>query len=110
MRSLFVVFVITVVAGIGYRVLSALQAARRLDARLAIEIRDKLSFLFAEYGFHIVPNEDGLPNSMDAAKATIEGGNVRLRFLTGRGDLTVDVSPRYAPTDLARTFLGGDGD
>jgi hypothetical protein len=72
---------------------------QKLDGRLAQEIREKLPFLFSEYGAHFVPTESRYPRVMDAAVVTVEAGNLRLLFLTGRGDLTVRIAPRHAPSD-----------
>src|SRR5262249_7294317 len=95
------VLVSSIIVGVGYRLsLSIIRSSpRRLDGHLATEIRDKLPFLFSEHGATIVRNDPGLRRSMDAAYVTIEAENLRLQFLTGRGDLTVKVAPRHAPAD-----------
>lgn len=74
-------------------------SGRKSDARLAEEIQNKLSFLFSEHGARIVPNEGRLRRGMDFAYTTIEVGNLRLHFITGRGDLAVRIAPKHAPSD-----------
>jgi hypothetical protein len=74
-------------------------SGRKSNARLAEEIENKLSFLFSEHGARIVPNEGRLRRGMDFAYTTIEVGNFRLHFITGRGDLAVRIAPKHAPSD-----------
>jgi len=72
---------------------------RKADARFSKEIREQLSFLFTEYGAGLGPTEGRLRRIMDSAYATVEAGNLRLQFVSGRGDLTVRVAPKHAPSD-----------
>jgi hypothetical protein len=69
-----------------------------LNRRFAQEIRAELSFLFKQHGARLVPGpvERAL---FDAAWVTVEAENLRLHFLRGRGDLTVRVAPKHAPSD-----------
>jgi hypothetical protein len=67
--------------------------------RFAKDIRTHLSFLFAEHGAQIIPNE-GLPfpPGFDAAYVTVAVETLLFCFVSGRGDFDVRVASKFAPT------------
>ena len=84
--------------------------ARQNEQRFAEDIRTCLAFLFSEYGATVVPNEGvPFPLSFDRAYVTVAVGNLRLRFVRGRGDFSVRVASAFAPNDWEDFQLVSDG-
>ena len=74
--------------------------ARQHEQRFADDIRSYLLFLFSEHGAKVIPNEGvPFPPSFDGAYVTVAVGNLRLRFIRGRGDFSVRVASAFAPND-----------
>jgi hypothetical protein len=72
--------------------------ARRAQERFAQEIRERLPFLFAEYGGQIVPNEGiRFPPRMGYSCVTIAIEHLLLRFCRN-GEFRVDVASRVDST------------
>jgi hypothetical protein len=84
--------------------------ARQTEQRFAEDIRNYLAFLFSEHGARVIPNEGvPFPPSFDGAYVTVAIGNLRLRFIRGRGDFTVRVASAFAPNDWEDFQLVADG-
>ncbi|MCU1271780.1 MAG: hypothetical protein JWN74_3074 [Acidobacteriaceae bacterium] len=84
--------------------------ARREEQRFAEEIRIHLAFLFSEHGAQVIPNEGvPFPPSFDGAYVTVAVGDLRLRFVRGRGDFSVGVTSAFAPNDWEGFRLVADG-
>ncbi len=74
--------------------------ARQNEQRFTDDISNQLSFLFTEHRAQIIPNQGTpFPPSFDGAYVTIAVGTLRLRFVRGRGDLSVSVASEFAPDD-----------
>lgn len=72
--------------------------ARQNEQRFADDIRSHLAFLFAEHSGKIIPNQGTpFPPSFDGAYVTVAVGELRLRFVRGRGDFGVFVASEFAP-------------
>ena len=86
------------------------RTARQNQERFAEDIRSHLSFLFAEHKARIIPNEGTpFPPSLDGAYITVAVGELRLRFVRGRGDFGVWVASEYAPQHWEDFYLLADG-
>jgi hypothetical protein len=84
--------------------------ARQNERRFAEDIHTYLAFLFSEHGANVVPNEGvPFPPSFDGAYVTVAVGNLRLRFVRGRGDFSVGVASAFAPNDWEDFQLVADG-
>lgn len=84
--------------------------ARQGEQRFADDIRRYLPFLFSEHGAKVIPNEGvPFPPSFDGAYVTVAVGNLRLRFIRGRGDFSVRVASAFAPNDWEDFRLVADG-
>ena len=84
--------------------------ARQNERRFAEDIHTYLAFLFSEHGANVVPNEGvPFPPSFDKAYVTVAVGNLRLRFVRGRGDFSVGVASAFAPNDWEDFQLVADG-
>lgn len=84
--------------------------ARQNEQRFAEDIRTHLAFLFSDHGAQIIPNEGvPFPPSFDGAYVTIAVGNIRVRFVRGRGDFSVAVASAYAPNDWEDFRLVAEG-
>jgi len=74
--------------------------ARQSEQRFAEDIRTYLAFLFSEHGAKVIPNQGvPFPPSFDGAYVTVAVGNLRLRFVRGRGDFSVRVASAFAPSN-----------
>ena len=74
--------------------------ARNNERQLADEVQARLPFLFSEFRARIIPNiGTPFPPRMDGAYVTVEARPLRLLFIRGRGDLSVDASSEFAPTE-----------
>jgi len=70
----------------------------KLQQRFAAEIEGKVPCLFTTFGGRIIPNtEDYLP-AFDYAAVTVTLDGMLLRFIRGRMDFRVDVTPPEKPT------------
>jgi hypothetical protein len=84
--------------------------ARQHEQRFADDIRRCLPFLFSEHGAKVIPNEGvPFPPSFDGAYVTVAVGDLRLRFIRGRGDFSVRVASAFAPNDWEDFQLVADG-
>ena len=84
--------------------------ARQNEQRFAEDVRTHLAFLFSEHGAKVITNEGvPFPPSFDGAYVTVAVGNLRLRFVRGRGDLSVKVASAFAPNDWEDFQLVADG-
>ena len=84
--------------------------ARENQRRFAEEIRTHLAFLFTENAATFIANEGvPFPPPMGGAFVTVAVGVVRLRFLRGCGDFSVEVSSEFAPQHWEDFFLVTDG-
>jgi hypothetical protein len=84
--------------------------ARQHEQRFAQDIRTYLEFLFSERGGNVIPNEGvPFPPSFDGAYVTVAVGELRLRFVRGRGDFSVRVASAFAPNDWEDFRLVADG-
>lgn len=84
--------------------------ARQNEQRFAEDIRTHLAFLFSDHGAQIIPNEGvPFPPSFDGAYVTVAVGNIRLRFVRGRGDFSVAVASAFAPTEWEGFRLVAEG-
>ena len=64
--------------------------ARQNEQCFAEDVRTYLAFLFSEHGAKVIPNEGvPFPPGFDGAYVTVAVGNLRLRFVRGRGDFSV---------------------
>jgi hypothetical protein len=87
------------------------RTARENERRFAEDIRRNLTFLFVERGAEIIPNEGTpFPPGFDAAYVTVAVGDLRMRFVRGRGDFSVRVASAFAPNDWEDFRLVADGD
>jgi hypothetical protein len=81
-----------------------------VERRFAEDIRKHLAFLFSEHGAEIIPNEGTpFPPPFDGAYVTVAVGNLRLRFVRGRGDFSVGVASACAPNNWEDFRLVADG-
>jgi hypothetical protein len=86
------------------------RAAKQDEERFAEDIHTYLAFLFSEHGAKIIPNEGvPFPPGMGGAYVTLAVGNLRLRFVRGRGDFSVSVASAFAPNDWEDFRLVADG-
>jgi hypothetical protein len=86
------------------------RTARQNEQRFAEDIRTCLAFLFSDHGAKVVPNEGvPFPPSFDGAYVTVAVGNLRLRFVRGRGDFSVRIASAFAPNDWEDFQLVADG-
>jgi hypothetical protein len=86
------------------------RAAKQNEERFAQDIHTYLVFLFSEHGAKIIPNEGvPFPPGMGGAYVTLAVGNLRLRFVRGRGDFSVSVASAFAPNDWEDFRLVADG-
>jgi hypothetical protein len=70
----------------------------------------RTSHFFSDHGAEIVPNVGTpFPPSFDGAYVTVVVGNVRLLFVRGRGDFSVNVASIFAPNDWEEFRLVADG-
>jgi len=84
--------------------------ARQSEQRFAEDIRTYLAFLFSEHGAKVIPNQGvPFPPSFDGAYVTVAVGNLRLRFVRGRGDFSVRVASAFAPSNWEDFQLVADG-
>jgi hypothetical protein len=84
--------------------------ARQHEQVFAKDIQTYLTFLFSEHGAKVIPNEGvPFPPSFDGAYVTVAVGNLRLRFMRGRGDFSVRVASVFAPNDWEDFRLVADG-
>jgi len=84
--------------------------ARQNEQKFAHDIRLFLSFLFTEHSAKIIPNEGvPFPPPMDGAYVTVAVGNIRLRFVRGRGDFGVSIASEFAPQEWEDFCLVADG-
>jgi hypothetical protein len=84
--------------------------ARQNERRFVEDIHTYLAFLFSEYGAKVILNEGvPFPPSFDGAYVTVAVGNLRLRFVRGRGDFSVGVASAFAPNDWEDFQLVADG-
>jgi hypothetical protein len=84
--------------------------ARQNEQRFAEDIRKHVAFLFVEHGAEIIPNEGTpFPPPFDGAYVTVAVGNLRLRFVRGRGDFSVGVASAFAPQHWESFRLVADG-
>ena len=86
--------------------------ARQREQCFAQDIRTYLGFLFLEQGANVIPNEGvPFPPSFDGAyvTVTVAVGDLRLRFVRGRGDFSVRVGSAFAPNDWEDFRLVADG-
>ena len=84
--------------------------ARQNEQRFAEDVRTHLPRLFSEHGAKVIPNEGvPFPPSFDGAYVTVAVGNLRLRFVRGRGDFSVKVASAFAPNDWEDFQLVADG-
>jgi hypothetical protein len=79
---------------------------------LAEDIRENLGFLFDAHGARIIPNTRSYPRSANYAVVTIGVAQMLLRFVRGRDEFRVDVSPAHAPKDWQEVgqVIGSDPD
>jgi hypothetical protein len=74
--------------------------ARKQEQRLAADIKLSLRFLFTTEKGCIVPNEGvPFPPAFDYAFVTVRLDNLFIRFMRGREELRVSVSPVFAPSE-----------
>jgi hypothetical protein len=86
------------------------RAAKQDEECFAEDIHTYLAFLFSEHGAKIIPNEGvPFPPGMGGAYVTLAVGNLRLRFVRGRGDFSVSVASAFAPNDWEDFRLVADG-
>jgi hypothetical protein len=84
--------------------------ARQNERRFAEDVRTYLAFLFSKHGAKVIPNEGvPFPPGFDGAYVTVAVGNLRLRFVRGRGDFSVRVASAFAPNDWEDFRLVADG-
>jgi hypothetical protein len=84
--------------------------ARQNERRFAEDVRTYLAFLFSEHRAQVIPNEGvPFPPRFDGAYVTVAVGNLRLRFVRGRGDFSVSVASAFAPNDWEDFQLIADG-
>ena len=84
--------------------------ARQHERRFADDIRRCLPFLFSEHAAKVIPNEGvPFPPSFDGAYVTVAVGDLRLRFIRGRGDFSVRVASAFAPNDWEDFRLVANG-
>src|SRR5579872_7013849 len=90
-------------AGVIYKLLFSRadeKLAKKHEEKLAADIESCLPFLFREMGGRIVPNEGvEFPPPFDYAVVTVDISQIRLRFTSGRDELTVQVAPKFAPNN-----------
>lgn len=73
--------------------------AKKREERLARDVQLAMKFLFTDHGARIVPNEGvRFPPSFDYAFVTVALDDVFIRFCRGRGELSVSVASRLAPS------------
>jgi hypothetical protein len=81
--------------------------ARQNEQRFAEDVRTHLPRLFSEHGAKVIPNEGvPFPPSFDGAYVTVAVGNLRLRFVRGRGDFSVKVASAFGSERLGRLSVG----
>ena len=86
------------------------RTATQNEQRFAEDVRTYLAFLFSEHGAKVIPNEGvPFPPGFDGAYVTVAVGNLRLRFVRGRGDFSVRVASAFAPNDWEDFRLVADG-
>jgi len=86
------------------------RTARQDERKFAEDIHTYLAFLFTEHGAEVIPNEGvPFPPSLDGAYVKVAVGNLRLRFVRGRGDFSVRVASAYAPNEWEDFQLVADG-
>ena len=84
--------------------------ARQNEQHFAEDICKNLAFLFTEHEAEIVPNEGTpFPPPMDGAYVTVAVGNLRLRFVRGRGDFSVGVASAFDPNQWEDFRLVAEG-
>ena len=71
--------------------------SEKLRDAFAAEIQQRATNLFTSYGATIVPNTEEYPQSFDYAVVTVSVDDMLLRFVRGRMDFRVDVSPVNKP-------------
>lgn len=72
--------------------------ARRNYEVLAKDIQDDLPFVFGELAGYILPDKSQrFPRYFDYAVVTVETSVFELKFTRGRGELTVQVAPKFSP-------------
>ena len=75
-----------------------LRRSKKREDRLARAVREDFLFLFNEYGAEIVPDAGTRhPQPFDYAMVIVVVGDLRLRFIRGRGELRIQVASKSSP-------------
>ena len=70
----------------------------KLRESFAAEIQQRIPSLFTMLDGHIIPNTEDYPPAFDYAAVTVSLDGMLLRFIRGRMDFRVDVTPPQKPT------------
>jgi hypothetical protein len=72
--------------------------AREGQEKLAKDIQISIPFIFNELEGQIVHDEgESFPPPFDYAVVTVEASTFRLKFTCGRGELAIQLAPRFSP-------------
>ena len=69
-----------------------------LQEQFAAEIQERVPSLFTRFGGRVIPNTEVYPPAFEYAEVTISLDAMLLRFVRGRMDFRVDVTPPDKPT------------
>lgn len=65
--------------------------------QFSAEIQERIPILFSDYGARIVPDTEEYPRAFDYVVVTVAIENMLLRFIQGRGEFRVHVTPVRLP-------------